>query len=225
MGWSERIDTRFSGRSMTLRCGTFWFMRHGQTVENQARICQGQRDVPLSDAGIMQAENAARLLRKQKLSGIVASDLERARMTYESLLDHIDLEVRRDRRLRERAFGIHEGKTAPKHLWDSEAEGVERIEDFADRVAAAIVEVLDRDDLLLVAHGGILRIILLLVAVPARHWAFSNALPIRFVRKSGHWSASALTNHGHIPIDNDLPLDVSLEDTVTSRALQTGPLG
>ncbi len=37
---------------------SFYFMRHGVTEYNMQRICQGQIDIPLSDIGIQEANDA-----------------------------------------------------------------------------------------------------------------------------------------------------------------------
>lgn len=91
-------------------------IRHGLTQWNADSRWQGWADVPLSDVGITQAEDAAvtlaALLGTRLPVHVVASDLQRARTTAERLaaalgIDHV--EVRPE--LRERDVGDWSGLT------------------------------------------------------------------------------------------------------------------
>ena len=52
--------------------------RHGETLENQQHILQGQLPGTLSPLGIAQAERLAEMLQEETINNIVSSDLARS---------------------------------------------------------------------------------------------------------------------------------------------------
>jgi probable phosphoglycerate mutase len=153
----------------------FVFMvRHGETDWNVEGRWQGHTDVPLNDNGRAQARTVAEALRSVGLSGLVSSDLSRARETAEIIGAALGLELAYvDPGLRERMFGVFEGLTrtdcerlhpAAWRAWVEEqrpAEGVELPAAVTARVTAAIGRAAtitpDGAPVLLVTHGGALR--------------------------------------------------------------------
>uniref|UniRef100_T1JCK4 Fructose-2,6-bisphosphatase TIGAR n=1 Tax=Strigamia maritima TaxID=126957 RepID=T1JCK4_STRMM len=92
---------------------TLTLIRHGETKANKENVIQGQSDVPLSDAGIRQAQLLGQRLQNQKYSHVFASDLSRAKQTAQTILDKNlcdNVLIVEDLRLRERKFGDVEGK-------------------------------------------------------------------------------------------------------------------
>ncbi|MFQ5415980.1 MAG: histidine phosphatase family protein [Myxococcota bacterium] len=87
---------------------SIFLIRHGETPGNAARIVQTP-DTPLSERGIAQAERLARRLAAEGLGGILASDLERAKMTAERLQAACGVPVAHDPLLQERNFGAVRG--------------------------------------------------------------------------------------------------------------------
>jgi broad specificity phosphatase PhoE len=85
-------------------------IRHGETVWNQERRCQGFTDVPLSDRGDDQARALALSLKSADLAAVYCSDLVRARRTAEIIAEPHSILIRPDARLREMNQGILEGK-------------------------------------------------------------------------------------------------------------------
>ena len=90
-------------------------IRHGVTAWNQQRRFQGQIDTPLSEEGHEQAMLTARYLsatrETQPVNAIYASDLKRAWSTAEPIARMLGLPILKQSLLRERHFGIFEGKT------------------------------------------------------------------------------------------------------------------
>ncbi|XP_067673895.1 uncharacterized protein [Haliotis asinina] len=89
-------------------------IRHGETLANRENIIQGQSDVPLSDVGIQQARLVGVRLQNERLTHVFASDLLRAAQTAQAIVEANKVYVNaviKDKRLRERKFGVVEGKT------------------------------------------------------------------------------------------------------------------
>lgn len=89
---------------------TLILIRHGETEWNRLARIQGHTDSILTPDGIAQAEAGALRLRNEKLDYLVASDLGRTRRTAEILNASMGLPIAFDAGLRERCFGIGEGR-------------------------------------------------------------------------------------------------------------------
>ena len=86
-------------------------VRHGQTAWNAQMRMQGQLDIPLDARGRWQAERLGQALMHEGLVAIYSSDLQRAEATAGAVAMSTGLAVQFDSRLRERAFGVFEGRT------------------------------------------------------------------------------------------------------------------
>ncbi|MCD1260246.1 histidine phosphatase family protein [Paenibacillus athensensis] len=96
---------------------TIGLIRHGSTVWNQQGKLQGQLDTELADEGREQARRLGVRLRGEAWSGILASDLKRARETAEIISRESGIPLLgTDARLRERSFGDAEGTTLAERL-------------------------------------------------------------------------------------------------------------
>lgn len=165
----------------------FFFVRHGETDWNREGRLQGQSDIPLNGRGRDQAAAVGRILaRLARQRGLrpgeldyVASPLGRTRATMELLRQAMDLppqDFRTEDRLKEISFGTWEGMTWPeiraadpvrfaersRNKWTFAAPGGESYADVADRVAPWLGAL--ADNAVVVAHGGVARAILTLIA-------------------------------------------------------------
>ncbi|ADD45105.1 histidine phosphatase family protein [Stackebrandtia nassauensis] len=145
-------------------------LRHGQTAWNDENRVQGSVDIDLNEAGRAQAGEAAKVLARLTPSVVVASDMRRAVDTAQLVADLVGLDVRIDKRLRERAYGPWEGLTRAQiaerfpeafELWRArkpfELEDMEVLSEVADRTAAALSEVAAEPGdgtAVVVTHGG-----------------------------------------------------------------------
>lgn len=162
---------------------TVYFVRHGETDWNAEARLQGERDVPLNAVGREQAKQVGHHLRRLRPDfetlDYVSSPLTRTRETMgllRSTLGLSDEGVTFDNRLREIAFGIWEGKTWPeiratdaalvrerdRDRWSFTPPDGESYADAAVRVKP-LLDSLERD-VVIVAHGGIARVMLVLMA-------------------------------------------------------------
>ena len=86
--------------------------RHGETEWNRAGRWQGKTDIPLSDAGRVQARALAACLLGRGIGAVHASDLQRATETAQIVAELLGIAALNvDARLRERGFGCFEGST------------------------------------------------------------------------------------------------------------------
>jgi 2,3-bisphosphoglycerate-dependent phosphoglycerate mutase len=99
-------------------------VRHGQSIWNLENVFSGWTDVDLSEGGVKEAEEAARLLKEDGYTFDIAytSVLKRAIRTLWIILDKLDLmwvPVYRSWRLNERHYGALQGlnktQTAQRH--------------------------------------------------------------------------------------------------------------
>ena len=165
--------------------------RHGETTYNMQARYQGQTDLPLSNAGQQQAVRLASRLAQEEIHAIYASDLRRAWETAATVATSHGLPAHADVRLREMGFGEWEGLTYdeiqeryPQHLATWEADplniappGGETLTQVAARVQSFLDDITrahQEQTVLLVAHGGPLRVLfcLALGLSPQAHWRF-----------------------------------------------------
>ncbi|XP_032328807.1 fructose-2,6-bisphosphatase TIGAR isoform X1 [Camelus ferus] len=89
--------------------------RSGETRFNREKIIQGQGiDEPLSETGFKQAAAAGIFLNNVKFTHVFSSDLMRTKQTVHGILEKSrfckDMTVKYDSRLRERKYGVAEGR-------------------------------------------------------------------------------------------------------------------
>ncbi|PWY99032.1 phosphoglycerate mutase-like protein [Testicularia cyperi] len=119
-------------------------IRHGETRENVERIIQGQLDTDLNDKGRRQAELTGKFLSTTRIDRIIASPLRRAADTAKAIVEHHkarsdgqELQLECDDRLKERAFGVLEGKVyLGAHKKSEDTEGIERMDPFSERLGS-----------------------------------------------------------------------------------------
>jgi len=152
-------------------------VRHGITAWNDERRYQGQVDIPLSEAGVRQAQQVALRLAKERVGVIYASDLGRAAHTAQIIAEQHQLPVTLLPSLREINFGQWEGKTfaelrqcyakevqdffcMPADIVIPEGESFRQVK---ERASAAILDVVSKhagETIIAVSHGGTIRAIL-----------------------------------------------------------------
>ena len=161
---------------------TFYIVRHGETEWNISGLLQGHRDSALTEQGIEQAKERAKDLKKISFAAAFSSDLSRAQRTAEIIAKEHNLTVKATQALRERSFGVHEGKkitqfqedvkellkaydNAPREkktsfripTTENDDEIISRFLLFLRETALAY----PGKNVLVVSHGGIMRAILI----------------------------------------------------------------
>ncbi len=155
-----------------------YLVRHGSTPLNEKGVYFGWLDPALSEKGRAQAADLAHLIGKMSFDKVYASPLKRCLETAEASLQVGQAEMVIDERLKEINFGEWEGmdyreiEQADPQGWQAymqdwqhfQIPGGESFEAFYGRVRAFAEEIMageapDRQ-ILIVAHQGVLRIIL-----------------------------------------------------------------
>jgi len=168
-------------------------VRHGETVWNQEGRFLGQSDLVLNEKGGIQAQEAADLLVGEKIDLVFSSDLLRALITSRAIASIHNTPVRIIPSLREINFGDWEGltfkeiKTRDPALLNEWLEdpfkvripGGETAQEVWCRVIGAWNSIsdgaADQDTVVIVAHGGPLRLLLchLTGVDSSRQWEFN----------------------------------------------------
>ena len=197
-----------------------WLVRHGESTWNIAGLAQGHNDLAeLTERGLTQASDAAWRFRDQPIRAIYASDLRRAMQTAAAFSVVLGLPVFADERLRERSLGVLEGLPSAENgpsltgldadrVVDPDAcpAGGESVRDLYRRAAGFLdelaVTVGDDDaagDVVVVAHGGTLRVLeAYLTGVPVGQMAWPPLENARVLRIPGYVMQSHLKSRGGI---------------------------
>lgn len=158
----------------SLRAGRLWLVRHGESTWNALALVQGQVPLPVLTArGRRQARRCAWALRGEQVDAVYASDLRRAFQTAVPIARALGLGVAVDAGLRERSLGAAEGMPAsllgPEwsgihngRVIDADAAppGGESLRELYGRVSRCVSALVDRHrgaNLVLVCHGGVVR--------------------------------------------------------------------
>ncbi|CDU26046.1 uncharacterized protein SPSC_06213 [Sporisorium scitamineum] len=175
-------------------------VRHGETRENVERIIQGQLDTDLNDRGRLQASITGRFLTHLRIDRIIASPLKRAADTARAICDQQNshyfsdspLGLEFDDRLKERGFGVLEGKVYRGGATKPEdTEGIEKMEPFSERLAGFWNDLVTRtgevgkggrvETVVVVSHGAAISALMNQVLVPGRYCIVPpNVVPSRF---------------------------------------------
>ncbi len=149
-------------------------VRHGETSWNVDSRIQGQKDIDLNETGRWQASRVGAALKGEKISAVYSSDLGRAHQTATPIAQAAGIPVIPNEGLRERSFGIFEGKTFNeiRETWPDHAtnwrkrlpewappEGGESLLQLRARVTQTMMVLAARhpgEQIVVVAHGGVL---------------------------------------------------------------------
>lgn len=145
-----------------------YIVRHGETSWNAYKILQGHKPIELNANGRERARFLGEKVKTLKFTKIISSDLLRAKETAEIINEQVHKEIIYDARLRSVDYGNLEGRYIPDitqeewKIYNSTPEkfGAESVESVYNRIKSLFDELIESDqDVLIVAHGGALRVI------------------------------------------------------------------
>ena len=149
------------------RPASIWLVRHGETEWSLSGQHTGTTDIPLTEKGEQQAVEIGKFLQSRNFAAVLTSPLARARETCR--LAGFGANAKLEPNLREWDYGDYEGRTTKDirkvrpgwSLWTDGVPNGESIERVAARAQAVIDEAsASAGDVLLFAHGHILRILI-----------------------------------------------------------------
>lgn len=203
-------------------------IRHGETAWNRDTRIQGHTDIELNEHGRWQARQLAQALHDETIDACYASDLLRALETAQAVACTRGQTVTTDVGLRERCFGRFEGHTWTeleqrfpqeslawrKRVPDFAPEGGESLLQLQERVVSTVQDIAARhpgEQILLVAHGGVLDILYraatrLALQAP-RTWELTNTAVNRLLWSPEGLSLVGWADTGHLQADQGKTLD------------------
>jgi len=179
----------------------FIIVRHGYSKGNKEKKFTGQLDVPLADAGLIQAESVRNYIsEKYKVDSIVSSDLKRAYDTVKPLADALGLEIVKSRALREVDVGLWEGveiekvknnyprefeayKNTPGLFDFPNGESYEKTQKRAVEFLKEASKESQGKNVLISTHGGVIRVLR----------AFWTDTPLSEIQKIEHVPNASIT--------------------------------
>ena len=155
-----------------------YFVRHGESVTNVDGIFTGQLDFPLSELGYKQADLLVNYFKDVNIDKIYASDLGRTCATIASTAKEHNLEIIKDKRLREVYAGKWQGEKFTyiqenfnedyikwrTEIVDARCTGGESFKELSERVYQAVLEIINENQgktVIVVSHSNPIKSILL----------------------------------------------------------------
>ena len=141
----------------------FYLVRHGQTDWNNEKRFQGQKNIPMNEAGISQISDLADRIAEKGIAfdKMIVSPLDRAKKTAEIIAEKTGFagEFIFDPDFMERNCGKLEGEVwSPELNLDDPKYEMETIPELCDRADRALGKYSFADDekVMIVSHGAIL---------------------------------------------------------------------
>ncbi|RQO82465.1 histidine phosphatase family protein [Acidovorax sp. FJL06] len=184
-------------------------IRHGETAWNVDTRIQGHLDIPLNDTGLWQASQVARALADEPIAAVYTSDLRRAHATAQAVAHTTGAPLTTNPGLRERSFGHFQGRTFAEieaelpedalrwrkrdpHYAPLGGESLVTLQGRIERTVAALAQRHVGEQVVMVAHGGVLDVLYRLATrqdlQAPRTWQLANAAINRLL-----WTPDGLT--------------------------------
>lgn len=163
---------------MTTQVCTIYLVRHGETHWNKIGRMQGHSNTHLNRTGIEQARRLKHMLKEVPFNVAYTSDLYRAMETATILIEGRGLELYRVKELRERTFGMYEGKSTidswnilrpildshdreHPHLIEKQVEPNNAMRIRVEKALLTIAHSHKGETILVVAHHGVIKQLLI----------------------------------------------------------------
>jgi broad specificity phosphatase PhoE len=200
-----------------MQASSITIFRHGETVPNIENVFQGHLNGDLSEKGRSQADALGEYFADRVIHTIISSDLDRAKETAQRIQHfHPLTPIEYNPDLRERNFGIYEGRSLPSFdSYDSvldalqEIESVEGEDELIERTKKFLESIQDlRGNIFLSTHGGTsIFLISLLLDIPIREVEKQFGFPSNTAfsilnRKNNEWEIETINATDHLYAEN-----------------------
>ena len=179
-----------------------FLVRHGEVANANERCYNGHYNVTLSPEGLRQMMSVADRLKDKPIKAVYSSDLQRTVKGAKIIAERHSIKPIAIKELRELNYGIWEGKRLEdiRNLYPDDVldrynnienhriQGGETLLEMKERVLSSINTIIDRhkrDNVVIVSHGGVNRIVLL--------WSLNMAVK-DFYRIQQNYSALNIIN-------------------------------
>jgi isoleucyl-tRNA synthetase len=181
-----------SMRELGLSRNRYIFMRHGQAENNVLRLNDSwpeKKQYKLTELGVTQVEEAAAMLKHERIDLIYSSDLMRDKQTSEILAKVLGVEINYDPRIRELNVGNFNGRPYEDYWnalpfekrWEQAPEGGETNTEVQHRMLLFIKEMENKHsgkNILVVTHGDPLWILMKYFSVDDTYPQYANPVEI-----------------------------------------------
>ncbi|MBS4960081.1 MAG: histidine phosphatase family protein [Clostridiales bacterium] len=194
-------------------------VRHGQTEWNTQKRYQGVTDIPLDCVGMKQAQIVGQRFASIPIDKVYTSPLKRALVTAQAIASAANVPVIEDDAFTEICFGYWEGKTVGELMethkeeytafWNAPATatfpGEGSLANVAKRVMKGVERIVKENDgktLVIVSHGGLIRVIILSLMgldleLYRRTWLDNTSISTVEIREKGNFLVT-LNDKAHI---------------------------
>jgi alpha-ribazole phosphatase/probable phosphoglycerate mutase len=202
-----------------------YLVRHGQVEGFEEKRYNGQVNVPLTEVGKEQSKAISDNLSGVRVDAIYSSDLERSKYCAELVAKTHGISSSAEPALRELHIGDWEGRTWAElqaacpddwrarlnDLVSYKVPGGESLQDAADRIRPCVQKALEQHQgktIVVVAHGGVNRIVLLDAIGATLEQAFSieqdyGCINIIDYFADGQSVVKLLNGVAHLPVDTE----------------------
>jgi broad specificity phosphatase PhoE len=168
----------------------FYFVRHGESVNNKLKLVNGWTDCTLTEFGETSTKDIALDLKKYSINRIITSDLQRTVKTSQIISTCIGnipyIEQYFD--LRERNWGIYENKPIKDRPGlDITPENGESWPVFFNRVSSTLKGLDIDSETLIVGHSGTMRVLINMFKIEENINLISNTKPVLFFNENNTW--------------------------------------
>ena len=211
---------------------TLLLIRHGESEANRKGIFAGQVDPDLQDKGLEQAKLTAKYIKENyTVERIYSSDLKRAYNTAKCLADLVNLEIIKDKNLREIYAGKWEGMKCEeilaayrddydvwlKHIGHAKCTDGETVKELGKRVMKALTQIAIENDgknVVIVTHATPIRVTQSIIETGSTDkmeeipWV-SNASVTLIKYENGRWNVEEVSKDAHLQaLRTELPKNV-----------------